>query len=218
MSSLCLSELIRHVLITLIQTSPACPEGKEREGCNKRWLLHNSCVRAESTCLDTAFREVYKHCSFHPTARLSPTHCLVNVQKALLVHLALGVMIDTGSPLQRASWLVPSHLCGPEHITGLGMTPCCLVTTSLGPRWHPLSHWDDVALAASSHGAAPGAASHTASCHTPLFTRTCLLHIHKVSRGQLGQTGSTWNLQCELNQVRKSQLAPYTYLAMGAGK
>lgn len=42
------------MLITLIQTSPACPQGKGREGCNKPRLFHKSCARGEGACLDKA--------------------------------------------------------------------------------------------------------------------------------------------------------------------
>lgn len=149
------------------------------------------------------------------TLCLAQPSCLVNVRKDLLIHPALGAMTDTGSPLQMASQLVPSYVCCPEHIASLGMTPCCFGTVSLGRCRQPHSHSDHVAPAASSHGAAPGTASRPASCHMLLLTGTCLLHIPKASQGQLGQTGTTQKLQCELNQVRQSQTAPYTYLATG---
>lgn len=165
------------MLITLIQTSPACPEGKGREGCSKLRLFHNSCETAESTCLDTAFGEAQERCGWHPrahSAQLPPGSCA----KSLLVHPALGAMTDTGSSLQRASQLVCSYLCGPEHMASLGMPPCCFGTVSLGPCWQPPSH---MAPAASSPRAAPRAASHPSPSPVMLLIQPHLLPSPKVS-------------------------------------
>lgn len=120
--------------------------------------------------------------------------------KILLIHPALGAMIDTGSSLQRASQLVSSCLCGPEHIASLGMTPCCFGTVSLGPCWQPPSH---IAPAASSPEAASRAASHSSSSHVMLFIQPHLLPNPKVS-----QPDSMQSLQWDLNQVRQSQHIP----------
>lgn len=139
------------------------------------------------------------------------------MQEALLVHPALGATIDRGSPLQRASWLVPSNLRGPEHITSLGMTPRCIGTTSLGPCRQPLSHRDHMVPAASSHAAAPGAASHPASCHAPLLTQTCLLHVPKSARDSSAGQAAHGSCRVSSTKLGNPNRLPKPNLAMEAG-
>lgn len=153
-----------------------------REGHSKPKLLHNSCARVESTCLDRAFRrEALEHCSLHSgvrSAQLPGSH-----EKALLIHPSLkGQPACSLLPL----WPRAHHKAWDGNVL---LWDCEHGTVSMGPCRQPLSHRHHMARAASCHEGAPGAASHPASCHMPLLTLTHLLHDPRVSHGQLGRTG-----------------------------
>lgn len=76
------------MLITLIQTSPACPQGKGREGCNKPRLFHKSCAGGEGACLDKAAGGAQQRCG--SALQFAQPGCTASGQKARLLHPALG--------------------------------------------------------------------------------------------------------------------------------